>query len=84
MLKQFYFKQFSLVLFDPWIEPYQVVSFRARVNLGVIVMKEHSTLPKASALPEPFHKIVWCHIQDTHWEVLPLCREAVSVFYRPS
>ena len=55
---------------------------RARVDLGVMAMKGYSTLPKASALAEPHHQIVWSHIQDSHWEeVLPLSREAVSVLY---
>ena len=36
------------------------------------------------ALLEPHYQIVYCHHQDTHWEVLPLCRGAVSVFYSSS
>ena len=44
MSKQSYFKQFglalvhSLVLFDPKIEPYQVLPLRARVDLGAMAM----------------------------------------------
>ena len=30
----------------------------ARVNLGVMAVKEHSTSPKASALQEPHYQIV--------------------------
>ncbi len=48
-------------------------------------MKGYSTLPKAPALLEPHHQIVQCHILDTRCEggILPLCREAVGVFYSP-
>ena len=49
-------------------------------------MKGYSAFPKAPALLEPHHQIVYCHIQDTHrgGGVLPLCKEAVGVFYSPS
>ena len=33
-----------------------------------MAVKEYSTFPKATALLEPHHQIVECHIQDTHWE----------------
>ena len=50
-----------------------------------MAMKGYSAFPKAPALLEPHHQIVYCHIQDTRWGGgLPLCREAVSVFYSPS
>ena len=46
--------------------------------------KGYSAFPKAPALLEPYHQIVYCHIQDTRWwGVLPLCRGAVSIFYSP-
>ena len=35
-------------------------------------MKGYSTSPKAPALLEPHHQIVYCHIQDTHWKSLIL------------
>ena len=47
-------------------------------------MKGYSTFLKAPGL-EPQHQMFPCHIQDIRWEgVLPLCRDAVGVFYRPS
>ena len=88
MLKQFYFKQFSLalvrslVLFNPLIGPYQVLPFRARVNLGALAMKRYSAFPKAPASLEPYHQIVLCHVQDSRWgRVFPLNRGAVGIFY---
>ena len=49
-----------------------------------MAMKEYSGFPKAPALRKPYHQIVSCHIQDTCWGVLPLCRDAVSGFYGPN
>ena len=50
-----------------------------------MAMKGYSAFPKAAALLEPHHQIVYCHIQETRWGgVLPHCREAVGVFYRSS
>ena len=55
MIKQFYFKQFSLVctqfkcqtvLFDPKIGPYLVLLLWVRVDQGVMAMKEYSAFPK--------------------------------------
>ena len=43
------------VLFDPKIGPYQVLPLRARMNVGVMAMKEYSTFSKALALLEPHH-----------------------------
>ena len=51
--------QFSICMqFDQQIGPYQVLLLRARVNLGAMVMKEHSAFPKDTALLEPLHQIV--------------------------
>ena len=47
-----------LVLFNPEIGPYQVLPFRAKVDLGAMVMKGYSAFPKAPALLEPQHQIV--------------------------
>ena len=50
-------------------------------------MKRYSAFPETPALLEPHHHIVKCHNQNTHWGgvgVLPLCREAVVVFYSPT
>ena len=66
------------------IGSYQVLPFRAKVDLGAMAVKGGSTFPKALESLEPHHQIVQCHIQDTRWWVLPLCRGAVSVFYSPS
>ncbi len=51
-----------------------------------MAIKGYSAFPKAPALLEPHHQIVSCHNQDTPWGrgVLPICREAGSVFYSPS
>ena len=54
------------VLFDPEIGPYQMLPLRARVNLGAMAMKGYTAFAKASAILEPHHQIVSCHIQDTH------------------
>ena len=56
----------QLVLFNPQIGPYQMLSFRARVDLGAIAVKGCSAFPKAPASLELHHQIVQCHIQDTH------------------
>ena len=64
MSKQFYFKQFSLayvrslVLFDPLIEPYQVLPLWIRVDFRAMPMKGHSAFFKAPSLQEPHHQIV--------------------------
>ena len=52
-----------LVLFNPYIGPYQVLPLRARVNLGAMAMKGYSTIPKAPSTavtsvtlrPHPHH-----------------------------
>ena len=50
----------NLVLFDPYIGPYQVLPIRARVGLGAMAMKGYSAFSKAPALLKP---------QGTRWEV---------------
>ena len=37
----------------------------ARVKLVAMEIKGYSASPKAPALLEPHHQIVWCHIRDT-------------------
>ena len=55
------------------------------VCVGAMAMKGYSAFPKASALRDIHHHIGWCHIQETNrGRVIPLYREAVSVFYSPS
>ena len=48
----------SLVLFNPQIGSYQVLPFRARVDLGAMAMKGYYTFLKATALLEPHPQIV--------------------------
>ena len=48
----------QLVLFNPLIGLYQVLPFRARVDLEAMAIKECSTFPKTPALLEPYHQIV--------------------------
>ena len=62
----------------------QVLTLLARVDLGAMAIKEYSVFPKAPALLEPCYQIVSCYIQGTRWAVLPLCSDAVGVFYSPS
>ena len=33
-----------------------------------MAIKEYSAFPKALALQEPHQQIVYCNIQDPHWE----------------
>ena len=47
-----------LILFNPYVGPYQMLPLRARVNLGAMAMKGYSAFPKAPALPEPYHQMV--------------------------
>ena len=46
-----------LVLFNPYIGPYQVLPHRDRVDLGAMAMKGYCEFPKAPALLEPLHQI---------------------------
>ena len=48
----------QIVLFDPKIEPYQVLPLKVRVDLGVMEMKGYSTFTKYPALLKPHHQIV--------------------------
>ena len=60
MSKQFYFKQFILasahclntLLFDPEIEPYQVLTFN-----GAMAMKRYSASPQNPAILKAHHQI---------------------------
>ena len=73
---------YSLVLFSPLIGPYQVLPIRTRMYLGAMVIKGYSAFPKAHGLLE---LQLFSAISRTlvGW-VLPLCREAVDVFYSPN
>ena len=39
-------------------DPYQVLPFQVRMDLGAMAMKGYSTFPKTPALLEPHHQIV--------------------------
>ena len=56
---------YQTVQFDTYIGPFQVQPLRARVDLEVMAMKEHSVFPKAPALLESQLQNPLCHIQDT-------------------
>ena len=47
----------QIILFDPWISPFQALPFRFRLDLGAMAMKGHSTFSKALALRSR-HQIV--------------------------
>ena len=49
-----------------------------------MAMKGYSASPKVPALLKTHHQIVKCHIRTLIEGVLPLCRDAVGVFYSPS
>ena len=53
--------------FDPYRGPYQVFPLQTRVDLRAMAIKGYSTFPKAPALLEPRHQIVYFHIQETRW-----------------
>ena len=49
------------------------------MDRGAMAMKRYPAFPKAPALLEPHHQIVYCHIQGTHkWEggLTPLKRRS--------
>ena len=83
---QFVCTQFECqtVIFDPYIEPNQVLPLQARMDLGALAMKGYSTFPKAPALQEPRHQIVLCHFRTLIVVVLTLGKDTVVVFYSPS
>ena len=82
----FVYTQFECqtVLFDPYIGPYQVPPLQVKVGLGVMLMKGYSAFPKAPALLEPHHQIVFLISRTLMGEVLLLRRDTVDVFYSPS
>ena len=59
-----------------------MLPLRARMDLEAMAIIGCSVFTKAPASLGP--QIVYYHIQDTRWEVLPLCKEAIGVFYIPS
>ena len=61
----------------------RTLSSATREDVGLMAMKGYSSFPKSSRL-KPHLQMVWYHIQDSGWAFLPLCRDAVGVFYSPS
>ena len=73
-----------LVLFDPQIEPYHIQPLRNRVDLEEWEMKGFLTFPNASASRDFTISVISIISQAfIRWGVLPLCRDAVDVFYSP-
>ena len=54
-----------------------MLRLKARADLEVMAMKGYSAFTKALTLLEP-------HLRTLVGGMLPLCRDAVSVFYNPS
>ena len=73
----------NLVLFDPLIGPYQVLPLQVRVDQGAIAMKGYSTFPKAPALLQPHHEIVYCNMQDTRWGSFTLLKRSSWCILQP-
>ena len=73
-----------LVLFNPYMGPYQVLPLRARVDLGAMAMKGYSTFPKLQHSWNLTIRLFSVISRTLVRGVLPLCRGAVSVFYSPS
>ena len=82
MSKQFHLKQLSLalrqclVLFNPYIGPYQVLRLRAKLDLGTIALKGYSVFPEALASPSNCLE----SYQDTRWGVYYSSAEMQSVY----
>ena len=70
----------QLVLFNPQIGSYQVLPFRAWMDLGAMAMKGCSEFPKAPASLEPHYQIVECHMSDTRRGGSYLSTEKQSVY----
>ena len=45
-----------------------------------MAMNAYSAFPKALALLEPHHQIIYCHYLDTHWEGIYPSAEMQSVY----
>ena len=77
--------QFSISTLFSSIGSYQLLLLWAKEDLGAMAIKGYSAFLKAPALLKPQHQIVNV-ISKTFvvGGVLPLCRDAVSVFYSPS
>ena len=52
------------LLLDPLGEPYQVLPLWARVDLGVMTMKEYSAFPKATPLLKPYRQVILLLVLD--------------------
>ena len=71
--------QNSFVLFEPLIGPYQVLQLRARVDPGVVAIKDTQHSPKLPYYWSLTIRLLSVISRNTCWGVLPLCREAVGV-----
>ena len=57
------------------------VTLPGRVDLGAMAMKGYSAFPKAPALLKPYHQIFRVMSRIFVRGVVPLCKDAVGVFY---
>ena len=67
------------VLFDPLIGPYQMLLLRVKMDLGPMVMKRYSIFPWSLAI-----RLFNIILMTLDVGVLPLCRDAIGVFYSPT
>ena len=74
----------KLVLFNPLIGPYQVLPFRARVDLGAMAMKGAPHSPKLQHHWNLTIRLFSVISRTLISELLPLSSGAVGVFYSPS
>ena len=72
------------VLFDLSIRPYQLLPLLARVGLRAIAMKWYSAFPKLQHYWSLTISLFSVINRTLVRGVLPLCREAVGVFFSPS
>ena len=75
------------ILLHPYIGPYQVLLLRARVGQGVMAMKGYTYTPKIQhywSLTIRLSVIIRTLVGVGGWWFLPLCSDAVSIFYIPN
>ena len=61
-----------------------MLSLQGRVDLEAMALKEYSAFPKAPTLLKPHYQIACVMSRTLIGGVLPLCKDAVGVFYSPS
>ena len=75
----------QLVLFNPEVQPLSGATTLGQSGPGSNHNKGVLCIPQSSSITGTSPSDCLVSYQDTHWEgVLPLCREAVGVFYNPS